>query len=81
MESIVRTYHGTYWIGDEFGPFLLHSLLGQLLDAPIPLPAEGPGEPLPQRRAAEEPGAEQGLSRAWRARVDGARCTRCSKAP
>jgi len=30
---------GTYWIGDEFGPYLLHfSAQGILLDAPIPLP-------------------------------------------
>ena len=34
-----RTSDGTYWIGDEFGPYLLHfSADGVLLDAPIPLP-------------------------------------------
>ncbi|MER6178344.1 esterase-like activity of phytase family protein [Streptosporangium sp. NPDC001681] len=39
VESIVRTSDGTYWIGDEFGPFLLHfSATGKLLEAPIPLP-------------------------------------------
>lgn len=39
VESIVRTVDGTYWIGDEFGPFLLHfSSSGRLLEAPIPLP-------------------------------------------
>ncbi|MFF5111490.1 esterase-like activity of phytase family protein [Streptosporangium sp. NPDC000509] len=39
VESIVRTIDGTYWIGDEFGPFLLHfSSSGRLLEAPIPLP-------------------------------------------
>ncbi|MFF0572837.1 esterase-like activity of phytase family protein [Streptosporangium saharense] len=39
VESIVRSGDGTYWIGDEFGPFLLHfSATGRLLDAPVPLP-------------------------------------------
>ncbi|MEU4411130.1 esterase-like activity of phytase family protein [Streptosporangium sp. NPDC023963] len=39
VESIVRTLDGTYWIGDEFGPFLLHfSSSGRLLEAPVPLP-------------------------------------------
>ncbi len=39
IESIVRNPDGTYWIGDEFGPFLLHfSASGALLEAPIALP-------------------------------------------
>jgi hypothetical protein len=39
VESIVRADDGTYWIGDEFGPFLLHfSPTGTLLEAPIELP-------------------------------------------
>ncbi len=34
-----RTGDGTYWIGDEFGPYLLDfSADGVLLDAPIALP-------------------------------------------
>lgn len=38
-ESMQRAADGTYWIGDEFGPYLLHfSAQGILLDAPIPLP-------------------------------------------
>ncbi|MFI1399352.1 esterase-like activity of phytase family protein [Streptomyces sp. NPDC020681] len=38
VESIVRSYDGTYWMGDEFGPFLLHfSPTGRLLEAPIAL--------------------------------------------
>lgn len=37
-ESMQRAADGTYWIGDEFGPYLLHfSAQGILLDAPIPL--------------------------------------------
>ncbi|MEV2271434.1 esterase-like activity of phytase family protein [Nonomuraea africana] len=39
VESIVRALDGTYWIGDEFGPFLLHvNERGELVDAPIELP-------------------------------------------
>ncbi|GIH26541.1 glycerophosphoryl diester phosphodiesterase [Acrocarpospora phusangensis] len=39
VESILRTGDGTYWIGDEFGPWLLHfSASGKLLEAPIALP-------------------------------------------
>lgn len=38
-ESIQRAKDGTFWIGEEFGPFLLHfSADGVLLDAPIELP-------------------------------------------
>ncbi|WP_335954922.1 esterase-like activity of phytase family protein [Acinetobacter guillouiae] len=38
-ESIQRTADGTYWIGDEFGPYLLHfDKDGILLDSPIALP-------------------------------------------
>ncbi|HEV2928189.1 MAG TPA: esterase-like activity of phytase family protein, partial [Propionibacteriaceae bacterium] len=38
-ESIRRAPDGTYWVGDEFGPFLLHfSAGGVLLEAPVPFP-------------------------------------------
>jgi glycerophosphoryl diester phosphodiesterase len=38
-ESIGRAPDGTYWVGDEFGPFLLHfSAGGVLLEAPVPFP-------------------------------------------
>ncbi|MBM2621037.1 esterase-like activity of phytase family protein [Actinoplanes sp. LDG1-06] len=37
-ESIVRVADGSYWIGEEFGPYLLHfDRAGRLLDAPVPL--------------------------------------------
>jgi len=39
VESIVRAEDKSLWIGDEFGPWLLHfDRAGRLLSAPIPLP-------------------------------------------
>ena len=39
IESIQQVADGTFWIGDEFGPFLLHvDADGKVLDSPIPLP-------------------------------------------
>ncbi len=39
IESIQRGNDGSLWIGDEFGPFVLHvTASGELLDAPFPTP-------------------------------------------
>jgi len=39
LESVRRAVDGTFWFGEEFGPFLLHvSADGRVLDAPVPLP-------------------------------------------
>jgi hypothetical protein len=39
LESVRKVKDGTYWFGEEFGPFLLHvSATGQLLDPPYALP-------------------------------------------
>ncbi len=39
IESITRGADGTYWMGDEFGPYLLHfDRAGRLLSPPAPLP-------------------------------------------
>jgi hypothetical protein len=39
IESFRKAPDGTYWFGDEFGPFLLHTdASGRVLGAPIPLP-------------------------------------------
>jgi hypothetical protein len=47
IESLQRTPDGTFWTGDEFGPFLLHAdRTGRLLQAPIGLPgAKAPQNP------------------------------------
>jgi hypothetical protein len=39
VESFRRVSDGTFWLGDEFGPFLLHiGQNGELLDSPISVP-------------------------------------------
>ncbi|MEM1013495.1 MAG: esterase-like activity of phytase family protein [Planctomycetota bacterium] len=46
IESLVRLPDGTFWIGDEFGPFLLHfDSEGRLLEPPVELPGEGMHSP------------------------------------
>jgi hypothetical protein len=43
VESFVIASDGTIWVGDEFGPYLLHfDATGKLLDAPIPTPNYSP---------------------------------------
>jgi len=45
IESFVFAADGTLWVGDEFGPFLLHfDAQGVLLDPPFPTPDYGPGK-------------------------------------
>ena len=39
IESIARAKDGTYWVGEEFGPYILHfAPNGTLLEEPIPHP-------------------------------------------
>jgi hypothetical protein len=39
IESFREAPDGTFWFGDEFGPFLIHTdSKGRVLEAPIPLP-------------------------------------------
>ncbi|WP_238439391.1 esterase-like activity of phytase family protein [Microbacterium sp. JZ31] len=47
IESIVRAKDGTFWVGEEFGPFLLHfDKNGTLLEKPYPLAgAQSPQNP------------------------------------
>ncbi|HEU4347917.1 MAG TPA: esterase-like activity of phytase family protein [Actinoplanes sp.] len=40
LESVRRDKDGTFWFGEEFGPFLLHTdETGRVLEAPIAVPA------------------------------------------
>ncbi len=44
-ESFVIAADGTLWVGDEFGPYLLHfDAQGVLLEPPYPTPDSGPGK-------------------------------------
>lgn len=47
IESLVRAADGTFWVGEEFGPFLLHfDEDGTLLEAPYEFPdGRSPGNP------------------------------------
>ncbi|HEU5470689.1 MAG TPA: esterase-like activity of phytase family protein [Actinophytocola sp.] len=67
-ESIVRLADGSYWIGDEFGPYLLHfDRAGRLLAPPVPLPGViAPENPAGPPNLASSKGFE-GLARS----VDG----------
>lgn len=61
LESMQRAADGTFWFGDEFGPFLLHTdATGKVLEAPIPLPDfDHPGQEIrsPQNPFNEEASA------------------------
>ena len=59
-ESFVRAPDGTFWIGDEFGPFLVHTASdGRVLEAPIAVPGvRSPQNPflnITDRTRAEQP--------------------------
>ena len=56
-ESLVRVADGTFWIGDEFGPFVLHfSASGTLIDRPYEIPdVRSPDHPHMPPADADEP--------------------------
>ena len=59
-ESFVRAPDGTFWIGDEFGPFLVHTAAdGRVLEAPIGVPrVRSPQNPflnIADRTRSEQP--------------------------
>jgi glycerophosphoryl diester phosphodiesterase len=55
IESLVRAKDGSFWVGEEFGPFLLHvSASGKLLEAPVPFP-DGKSPANPSLQPGEQP--------------------------
>ena len=55
IESVVRLQDGTFWVGEEFGPFLLHvSADGRVLEAPVPFP-DGKSPQNPYLAPGEQP--------------------------
>jgi len=61
LESFRKAPDGTFWFGDEFGPFLLHTdAQGVVLAPPIPLPDfDNPGQEI---RAPQNPLNEEGAT-------------------
>ena len=67
IESLQRAPDGTFWIGEEFGPFVLHvDKTGKVLDAPVGLPGvKSPQNPtLASGETPNLPG--RAASRRWR---------------
>jgi hypothetical protein len=59
-ESIQRGHRGDFWVGDEFGPWILHfDASGVLLDPPFPVPGlKSPSNPfLAQGERFTQPGS------------------------
>ena len=82
IESIARAKDGTFWVGEEFGPFILHfAANGTLLEEPVPHPfLKSPNHPdvlagTRQRHTR----ARAVASRAWRSTTAAACSTRCRK--
>ncbi|MDQ0575534.1 esterase-like activity of phytase family protein [Agromyces albus] len=56
IESIVQAKDGSFWVGEEFGPFLLHfDADGTLLEKPVPLPGGAKSPQNPYLAAGETP--------------------------
>ena len=71
IESVVRAKDGTLWVGEEFGPFLLHfDADGTLLEAPYEFP-DGKSPANPYLEPGETPNV--GSSRGFEALADGGR--------
>ncbi|RIQ26880.1 esterase-like activity of phytase family protein [Jiangella rhizosphaerae] len=56
IESVVLAKDGTFWVGEEFGPFILHFAAdGTLLEPPVPLPDDLKSPQSPYLRPGETP--------------------------
>jgi hypothetical protein len=69
-ESVSRDHEGDLWVGDEFGPYLLHADdRGRLLEPPIPLPGvRSPQNPTLAPGEAPNLGRSHGLEGMARSR-------------
>jgi hypothetical protein len=55
-ESLQRDHQGDFWMGEEFGPWILHfNSTGTLLDAPFPIEVKSPNNPFLGGEAATHP--------------------------
>ncbi|PUB32326.1 glycerophosphoryl diester phosphodiesterase [Promicromonospora sp. AC04] len=63
IESLVRAADGTLWVGEEFGPFLLHfDADGTLLEAPYEFPdGKSPGNPYLEPGETPNVGSSRGF--------------------
>jgi glycerophosphoryl diester phosphodiesterase len=60
IESVVHAKDGTFWVGEEFGPFLLHfDSDGTLLEKPYPMPGGAKSPQNPYLQAGETPRVRQ----------------------
>ncbi len=81
-ESLQVDRHGDLWVGDEFGPWILHfDAEGRLLETPIPLPGDlmSPNNPHLSRSGAPPRSPTAAASRAWASTAG--TCTRSWRAP
>ena len=87
VESVRQAPDGTFFFGEEFGPFIVHvDATGKVLDAPIGIPKIAGQKPVarPTTRTssvARTTSAALRASRRWRSRTMARRCTRSSRAP
>jgi glycerophosphoryl diester phosphodiesterase len=82
IESVVRAPDGSFWIGEEFGPFLLHvDATGRVLAPPVGLP-DGKSPAHPFLAPGEEPRVRSSRGfEAMAASADGRPCTPSSRGP
>ena len=91
-ESLQRGKDGDLWMGDEFGPWILHfDETGVLLEPPFRVPAglvgstsvtgflESPSSPFISSAEPRRPWPGAGASRRWRRRPTASTCTDYSK--
>ena len=72
MESMQIATDGTFWFGEEFGPFLLHTnAQGELLEAPDPHARRDVALEPDARRVRRRTWPTARATRAWRSRPNG----------